>query len=157
MFGKPEPIPCRCSDWTISLPEIFLGSTPFCHKDRCAIYTWPTGIDEDHVYLDNAETLDWQGVASCLRDLEAPTTGVSGDSPRSRPEAKFPAAVMLESVSALCNALVGRRKWTDRDVVEERDTLLWEDEEASRAYEESVQKKLVEAYCAAFVKLEKYE
>jgi hypothetical protein len=41
-------------------------------------------------------------------------------------------------VSSLCDALVGRRLWTDCDVVEERDTLLGEDEGASRAYVERV-------------------
>ena len=43
----------------------------------------------------------------------APTIGVSGDSPRSLEIENFEAAVMLESVSPLCDALVGRRNWTD--------------------------------------------
>ena len=54
---------------------------------------WLTGIDEDHLYLDNKESLDWEGVAKCLRDLTAPTIGVSGDKPQSCPKERFPASI----------------------------------------------------------------
>jgi hypothetical protein len=133
IFGKLEPLLCKRFDFRMSLLEIPHASTLFCYQMQCLIYSWPTGIDEDHVYLDNIKSLDWEGVANCSRRLVAPTIGVSGDSPRSLPKEKFPASVMLESVSSLCDALVGLRLWMDCDVVEERDTLLGEDEGTSRA------------------------
>jgi Phytanoyl-CoA dioxygenase (PhyH) len=156
-FGKPVPVPCGRFDFRMSLPEIIHGSTKYSQKMLRVIYTWLTGIDEDHIMLDNLESLDWEGVASCLRDLMAPTIGVSGDSPRSLEKKKIEAAVMIQGVSPLCDALVGRRKWTDEWVISDRDTLLGDDEEESRAYVEKVRGKLVEAYREAFAQLEKIE
>jgi hypothetical protein len=96
-YGTPVPEPCGRFDFGMSLPEIIHRSTKYAQKMRRVIYTWLTGIDEDHITLDNIESLDWEGVARCLRDLMAPRIGVSGDSPRSLEKENFEAAVMLES------------------------------------------------------------
>ena len=64
---------------------------------------------------------------------------------------------MLESVSPLCDALVGRRRWTDPEVIAERNILLGDDDEKSWAYVNKVRGKLVQVYRAAYAKLEKIE
>jgi hypothetical protein len=157
-YGKPEPLPCGRFDFRMSLPEIIHGSTKYAQMMRRVIYTWLTGIDESHVTLDNTASLDWEGVARCLRKLLAPTIGVSGDSsPRSLPIEKFAGSVMLESVSPLCDALVGRREWTEGLVEKDRAILLGHDEAKSRAYVEEVRRKLVEAYRVAYAEMEKIE
>jgi hypothetical protein len=62
VFGKLEPLPCKRFDFRMSLLEIPHASRLFCYQMRCLIYSWPTGIDKDHVYLDNIKSLDWEGL-----------------------------------------------------------------------------------------------
>jgi Phytanoyl-CoA dioxygenase (PhyH) len=66
-FRKPVPVPCGRFDFRMSLLEIIHGSTKYSQKMRRVIYMWLTGINKDHITLDNIESLDQEGVARCLR------------------------------------------------------------------------------------------
>ena len=122
------------------------------------IYTWLTGISEDHETLDKEGTLTYEEIAACHRNLEAPARGVNGDVPtHSLPPFRFAGSVVLESSSALGDALVGRRKWTDPEVIGERDILLGNDDDAALALVEDIRGRMVRKIIKAFASLIKIE
>ena len=114
---------------------------------------WYCAIDDQHNLIgsDDDSTLTWSGIAACHRDLEAPDRDINGQTPWfGRPDYRFPGSVVLQSSSALGDALVGRRKWTDPQVVEERDVLLGSDREKSLRYVTAVRARLLARYEEAY-------
>ncbi|KAI9767361.1 MAG: hypothetical protein M1840_005771 [Geoglossum simile] len=105
---------------------------------RSSIVPLPTlTVAVDH-YLKG--TLPWNDFAACHRDLEAPLREPSGQAPRyGLPGFRFPGSVVIGSSSAIGDALVGRRKWTDPQAIQERDA------------------KVIEQYEEAFNQLERTE
>lgn len=143
-WGHPVPSPVPAYGLRISRPEIIHGSTNAGHRRRRVIYTWLTGIQEDHHTLDNPDALNWDEVAACHRDLEAPSKGVGGDRPtHSVPPFRFPASSYMESSYALGDALLGRRKWTDPEVLYQRDVLLGTDDRMAWVLVEKVRSKML--------------
>ena len=63
-----------------------------------------------------------------------------------KPEFGFPAATKLDSSSAIGDALVGARLWTDPNVLQERDILLGSDDDGARRLVNSIRSRLVENY-----------
>src|SRR4030095_11236151 len=116
----------------ITRSEIIHGSTGLAKTRRRVVYIWLTGIKEDHDKLDDENMLRWAEVVACHRDLVAPQRGGGGDKGgRALPPFRFPAAVYMESSYALGDALLGRRKWSDPEVLEQRDILLGNDDDAA--------------------------
>ena len=65
--------------------------------------------------------------------------------------------MVLGSTSALGDALVGRRKWTDVEVIRERNILLGPDSDAAQNYITNIRARLVEQYRIAFISMEEAE
>jgi hypothetical protein len=63
----------------------------------------------------------------------------------------------MGSSSAIGDALIGRRKWTDPQVVEERDILLGSDWAKARDYVSMVRNKMLARYAETFRQLEEVE
>jgi hypothetical protein len=63
----------------------------------------------------------------------------------------------MESSSALEDALVGRRRWTDPQACKERDILLSQNDMRARAYVTAVREKLIMKYREAYGHLEEME
>src|SRR5579859_1770244 len=146
-WGPPVPSPCPAYGLRMTRPEIIHGSTGSCDRRRRVIYAWLTGIEEDELSLDNADMLDWEQVAACHRDLEAPGRGVSGDRPsHSLPPFRFPGAIYMESAYAIGDALLGRRKWMDEEAIKQRDIVLGDDDELARRFIAEARGKLVEKF-----------
>ncbi len=157
-WGTPVACPCPAFGLRLTRPEIIHGSTPKCCRRRRVIYAWHTGIQSDHLTLENPGTLNWEGVAACHRDLEAPARGVGGEIPtHSVPPFRFPAAIYLESSYPLGDALLARRRWDDPEVVLERNILLGPDHDLALNYVEEKRKKMVKKFRKAFSKLESVE
>jgi hypothetical protein len=62
--------------------------------------------------------------------------------------------VIIGSSSAIGDALVGRRRWTDPQVIRERDILLGDADILAHAYVDRVWAKMIERYEEAFEQLE---
>ena len=102
--------------------------------------------------------LDWEEVAGCHRDLEAPSRGVGGDRPRHLlPPFRFPGAIWMESSYALGDALLGRRKWTDEEAISQRNMVLGDDDELARQFVGEARGKMVEKFLLAGSRLEEVE
>jgi hypothetical protein len=118
------------------------------------IYSGFTGILNDHATLEKRGMLSWQEVAACHRDLEAHSQGVNGEIPtHSQPPFRFPAAVYLESALALTNALVSYRKWTDIEILMERNILLGPNQSHSLAFIHEIRLRQVTNLKKAYNKL----
>ena len=158
MFGYPKPFPCPMFGIRISLSTIIHGSTPKSPRQRRAIYPWFIAVKDNHVDLEINNTLSWPDVGACIRDLEAPSRGVGGEKPtHSLPNFRFPASVIMKSGSALCDALIARRKWIDPEVLSERNILFGSDHQASLRYVQETRRKLLQNAREAFSKLESIE
>jgi len=93
----------------------------------------------------------WSEIRRCHLDLKAPTRDPSGyGNPLGAPKGRFAGSVVLGSSSALGDALVGRRKWTDPEVLQEKDILLGPDANAAAKYVQEVRARLVSQYQLAF-------
>jgi hypothetical protein len=134
-FGKPQPCPCPAFGVRVTHPGNLHGSTKITARQRRVIYTWHTSIASNHKDLEIPGQHTWDELAACYRDLEAPSQGVGGESvTHSRPPFRFPAAVAMNSSSALCDALIGRRKWTDPSVIYEAGLILGKDSDVATQY-----------------------
>ncbi|KAI9777789.1 MAG: hypothetical protein M1839_008584 [Geoglossum umbratile] len=157
-WGEPVPMPCPALGLRLTRPEIIHGSTPHSYRRRRSLFAWHTGIDNTHTELDLKGTLSWNNLATCHRDLEAPSREPSGQAPRyGLPGFRFPGSIIVGSSSAIGDALVGRRKWTDPQVLQERDILLGDNNEDAHSYVSRVRAEMVKCFKVAFEKLEVIE
>jgi hypothetical protein len=131
---------------------------PRQHHTSQVLQGWYCFIDKDHNLLGNGCALSWDELAACHRDLEAPVSGPYGQLPLlGRPTYRFPGSVILASTSALGDALIGRRKWTDPQVLQERDIVLGDDDDRAHTFVSQVRKRLVNSYLDFFPILESVE
>ena len=146
-FGRPVPQPCPAGGIRLTLPNMIHGSTKKTPKQRRVIYSWHTSIADDHQTLEIPGQHTWDEISRCHQDLIAPLRGVGGDLvTHDRPPFRFPAAISMESTSALCDALIGRRKWIDPMVIMEANIVLGKDDIAAMNYINQTRQKLVENY-----------
>jgi hypothetical protein len=143
-WGPPVPQPCPRFGLRLSRAEIIHGSSERSDIRRRVIFPLHTAIDEGHQRLEKDDTHSWAEIAACHRDREPPTKGVNGGRVAdSLPPYAFPATVYLPSSSALGDALVGRRKWTDPEIMRDADLVLGSDPAAARAFIDKVRAKIV--------------
>ena len=157
-FGQSIPAPCPSSGVRLTRPDIIHGSTSKMPRRRRVLYSWHTAIQTDLKTLEIPGQLTWDEVSNCHLNMVAPTRGVGGEAiTHSLPPYRFPAAIAMESVSPLCDTLIGRRNWNDIEVFMERDIILGEDDAAALEYISQIREKLLASYLQAASKLEKIE
>ena len=150
-WGEPVPVPCPAWGVRLSLPQLIHGSSKASVRRRRTILPWYMLVDGEHKELEAKGCLGWSEVRQCHLDLEVPRLDPSGYPHKmGAPTGRFGGAVVLGSTSALGDALVGRRKWTDPQVQRERDLVLGRDGVAALAYVKQVRGQLVEQYRAGF-------
>jgi hypothetical protein len=150
-WGEVEGVPCPAWGIRITLPQLIHGSTPKSVRRRRTILPWFMGISEDHEQLEIPGCASWSEVRNCHLDLVPAERDPSGYGHRlGAPKERFQGSVVLGSSSALGDALLGRRKWTDVEVLWERDVLLGPDCQAAHRYVQRVRATLVEQYRKAF-------
>jgi hypothetical protein len=151
-------VPAANISLELSRADTFDESTLRKHKFGQVLQGWYCVIDEDHNFVGSGCDLSWEDLAACHRDLEAPFSGPCGHLPLfGRPTYRFPSSIILDSTSALGDALVGRRKWNDPQVLLERNIVLGDDDDRARAFVKEVRKKLVNRYLELFQVLESVE
>jgi hypothetical protein len=157
-WGEPVGVPCPAWGVRITLPQLIHGSTSVSTRRRRTILPWFMSIGEDHEQLEVAGCLGWSEIRRCHLDLEVPDRDPSGHGLRlGAPKERFAGSVVLGSTSALGDALVGRRKWTDPEVLRERNILLGQDAPAAARYVMEVRTRLVSQYRAAFLSMVQIE
>ena len=154
-FGKPEPVPCRAWGIRLSCSNIVHGSTKEGTTLRRVIAPWFTGINEDHQSLENPDCMNWEELTKCHRDLTGLTKESLGDEPRKGVAGiRFPGALPIRSVYSLPQALVGIKKWTDPDVIFERNILLGPDDKKALEMAEDMRQHLLDTYKNVFLLME---
>ena len=150
-WGEAVPVPCPAWGVRLSLPQLIRGSSKASVRRRRTILPWYMLVDTEHKELEAKGCPGWSEVRQCHLDLEVPRLDPSGYPHKmGAPTGRFAGAVVLGSTSALGDALVGRRKWTDPQVQRERDVVLGRDGVAALAYVQQVRGRLVEQYRAGF-------
>ena len=96
--------------------------------------------------------MTWEQVASCHRDHSILQHEPSGQQLRHVQwnYNQFSTTVVLESTSALGDALLGRRKWTDPAVHKDRNILLGDNDANAVQFVQEVRARLVKAYIRAY-------
>ena len=151
-YGRPEPSPCPAWGIRLSRADIIHGSTKEGNQLRRTITPWFTGINEDHKSLENPDCMNWKELSKCHRHLTGPTKESLGDKPRQGVAGiRFPAAVPIKSLYSLPQALVGIKKWTDPDVISERNILLGPDDKKALEMAKDMQQQLVDIYKLGFL------
>ena len=149
-FGRFIPTPCPRGGIRITRPDILHGSTPVSRLRRRTILPCYIAVSPDHEKLENEECETWQQLAQCHRSMEAPARSTSGYGfAYGGPGIRFSAGVLLESCSAIGDAITCLRPWDDALVVEELRILLGTDDSRAQQYVQSVRQKLVEKYVRA--------
>ena len=144
-------VPCRAGDVRISQPGILHGSSKLATRRRRVAFAWHCGIREDHRSLDISESETWEELSGFHRDLSTPWKGASGECFRyGRPGESFGGAVKLGSTSAIGDALVGGRRWTEAGVLAERSVLLGADSAAAFEYVKTVRGRLMAQFRQQF-------
>ncbi|KAI9775005.1 MAG: hypothetical protein M1839_001605 [Geoglossum umbratile] len=157
-WGEVKGVPCPAWGISITLPQLIHGSTPKSIRRRRTILPWFMGIGEDHEQLEISGCASWSEVRDCHLDLLPAERDPSGYRHRlGAPKGRFRGSVVLGSSSALGDALLGRRKWTDVEVLWERDLLLGSDCQAARSYVQRARASLVEQYRKAFLTMAQAE
>lgn len=157
-WGSPRPAPCKAFGLRLTHPAIIHGSTAVSGKRRRSLFAWHTGICDDHSQLDIPGTLSWEQVAACHRDRLIPTVQPNGQRLRIKtPTGPFGASTLLRVRSPLANALVGARRWSDPDVMRERNILLGGDDGKAWELVDQIRQELVEAYLGQMAELQQLE
>jgi hypothetical protein len=154
-FGKPEPAPYPAWGIRFSQSNIIYGSTKEGNQLRRTISPWFTGINKDHKSLENPDCMNWEELSKCHKELTGPTKESLGDEPRKGVAGiRFPGAILIKSVYSLPQALVGIKKWTDPDVIFERNILLRPDDKRALEMAKGMRQHLVNTYKHIFPLME---
>ena len=105
------------------------------------MFPWFIGIANDEETLENHMSGTWEQLSKSHRDLTEPYSTANGNYHRYWYLGyQFAGSVALHGLGALSDALVGRRKWSDPSVQEERNIVLGESKEAFDKYVTTYQK-----------------
>jgi hypothetical protein len=76
-------------------------------------------------FVENLDCMNWEELSKYHKDLTGLTKESLGDEPRKGiTSIRFPGALPIKSVYSLPQALVGIKKWTDLDIIFERNKLI---------------------------------
>jgi hypothetical protein len=133
-WGEPQPQPCRKMGLRLTHPALIHGSTNQGTQQRRTLFAWHTAIHSDHSTLDGNQKVTWQDLSSSHREKMFPPTQPGGQVPKHRvPSEPFPLTGTIGNVYPLGDALVGARRYTDWQVMENVQVLLGPDEEKAMA------------------------
>lgn len=146
-FGELVPVPCPAYGARLSLSTIVHGSSKEGTQRRRVMFPWHTSIMADHRTVEHPDCMQWEEIARSHTTLTGPTKESLGDAPRPGVAGqRFPGALHVRSSYAISLALVGQRKWTDADVIMERNILLGPDDAWARELAGDIRAQLVETY-----------
>ncbi|PUU73473.1 hypothetical protein B9Z19DRAFT_1004396 [Tuber borchii] len=149
-FGRFIPTPCPRGGIRITRSDILHGSTRFARLRRRTILPCFIAVSPDYEKLENEECEAWTQLSTCHRVMEAPKRSTSGFGfAYGGPGYRFPPGVLLESSSAIGDALVCARRWDDALVIEELKILLGPNDDRAQQYVQTIRRRLVENYIRA--------
>lgn len=158
-FGTQwTPQPCRSGQVRVTLPHLPHGAYGPAKRIRRTMLPWFCGLQKDLETLEVAEGGTWSDLSIAHRDLVAARLSPSGLPNRygAIPFA-FPAAVELEGLGALSDALVCRRRHDKVSVMQEKKALLLGTKEERERIISAWRQKAVNKVCEAFEKVREAE
>lgn len=150
---------CSTGDARFSLPDIPHGSLGPATIQRRTVLPWFVGIKDDHEQLDTAESGTWSELSVAHRDHLPTKRTVSGfqSAHLGRIPYAFPAVVSLHGLGAISDALVGRRRWFQAEVVQELDVLFGSSADKAASFIRTWRRKAFCQLVSAFERMERAE
>ena len=120
--------PCAAGDARISLPHLPHGAKGPSTSERITVMPWYVAVGEDGETLEVQEAGTREELATAHRDGVAARSSPSGLANRyGKIPFRFPATTELTGVSAISDAIVGRRQWRSPAVRREVEVLFGTD------------------------------
>ncbi|KZF18788.1 hypothetical protein L228DRAFT_215864 [Xylona heveae TC161] len=136
--------PCKAGDVRFMSALLPHGGTGPATKRQRTLFPCFVAVADDHQKLDIEGSGTWADVAAAHRDLIRVLHLPSGDAPvHATLPIRFPPAAELMDLSALSDALVGRRRWTSPAVIWERNVVLGDDDDAALAFVQGWRKNAI--------------
>ena len=159
-FGnvKWTSVPCKALQARITQPHLPHGAKGPAKRVRRTMLPWFVGLQKDLHHLEIHEGGSFEELSAAHRDLvsgEKTPSGLAnnyGDIPYA-----FPAAVKLDGLGALSDALVGRIRHDNVAVLKEKRTLLKGTDKERNEYLVTWRKKAVEKVVKAFAVVVEFE
>lgn len=153
-----KKVPCKKGQARISMPTIAHGSTGPATAKRITMLPWFERILANHEDMELPDGGNYESIAAAHRDL---LPGIATPSGRpilyGRVSRAFPAAIHLETTCAISAALVGRVRWDNARVIEERDALLGPDRQAAQQIVANQRAEVTKNVKSAWELVKKYE
>jgi hypothetical protein len=151
-FGGLVGVPCRAGDVRISQPGILHGSSKLATRRRRVVFAWHCGIRE------GSPNPGHSGERDVGRALRVPPRSFDAGQERQRGGVsvwtgwgELPGGpVKLGSTSAIGDALVGGRRWTEAAVLAELSVVLGADGQAAVRHVQEVRGRLQEEFRRQF-------
>ena len=120
-----EKVPCKALQVRVSMPHLPHGAIGPSQRVRRTMLPWFVGIAPNHEALEGKEGGKWSELSEAHRDMVAPPRTPSGLANKyAIIPYRFPASVRLQGLGPVSDALVGQRKWTDPEVIQEQQIIF---------------------------------
>ncbi|KIX06422.1 uncharacterized protein Z518_04398 [Rhinocladiella mackenziei CBS 650.93] len=150
--------PCCAGQVRITLPHLPHGALGPTKRTRRTMLPWYVGLQADMETLEVAESGTWSDLSTAHRDLIAAPLSPSGLANRydTIPFA-FPAAVELNGLGAISDALVARRRHDKPAVISEKTIILKGTAEQRQQFIAVWRQKATNMVCEAFEMVKEVE
>ena len=159
-FGQFVPVPCKAGQVRITQPHLPHGSLGPAEGPRRTILPWYVRVQDDNSTLEIVEAGTWEDVSIAHISKSLPPATPSGYGVMyGKPPYRFPGSGTFLSQSPLSQALVGRRRWNDYELLDQVEKIMQSPvkaEQARRDFRSEVREKVPKLW-QEFVKREVQE
>ena len=124
-FGPFEPVPCKAGQVRITQPHLPHGARGPAQAARRTILPWYVRVQDDNSTLEIVEAGTWEELSIAHISKTLPPATPSGYGVQyGKPPYRFPGSGTFISQSPISQALVGRRRWNDYELLDQVDVML---------------------------------
>jgi len=124
-FGPFVPVPYKAGQVRITQPHLPHGSLGPAQSARRTILPWYVRVQDDNNRLEIVEAGTWEELSIAHISKSLPPATSSGYAVMyGKPPYRFPGSGTFLSESPLSQALVGRRRWNDYDLLEQVEEMM---------------------------------
>jgi hypothetical protein len=134
-FGAFEPVPCKAGQVRITQPHLPHGALGPAQGARRTILPWYVRVQDDNSTLEIVEAGTWEELSVAHISKSLPPATPSGYGVMyGKPPYRFPGSGTFVSESPLSQALVGRRRWNDYELLDQVEKMMKSPDEVERVH-----------------------
>lgn len=124
-FGLFVPVPCKAGQVRVTQPHLPHGALGPAQGPRRTILPCYVRVQDDNTTLEIVEAGTWEELSIAYTSKTLPPSTPSGYGIiYGKPPFRFPASGTFLSQSPLSQALVGRRRWNDCDLLDQVNAMM---------------------------------